>query len=287
VRDRLAFEFHSSNWGKRPTPLRGWRTERWEYVETIGGDDELYDLDTDPEEARNLIDHAGAQMALGEMRAALCAWVERCGDKPGPRCPCPRAKCPGNATAAGTEEAFRTTTSSARWMVKDDNENSARNECVGEEFTVSVGCREIHPILLSPPKDRIAMDPVLLLNFTGRRDDSLWGTKQAVVATNCFLAQGHRVLGFDLPNFGSRIDKYGEAITGLRNAFVNGSDPFTAFVEDTVAVIDASVEHAWATPGRIANCGTSRGAYFALRAVAADPRIVAGAGFAPVTDWRI
>jgi dienelactone hydrolase len=169
--------------------------------------------------------------------------------------------------------------------MSNDSEKTL-NEWESEEFTVAVGRREIHPILISPPKDRIALEPGLLLNFTGRRDDSLLGTKGAALVTKRFLAQGYRVLGFDLPNFGSRMDEYGKGITGLGKAFVNGGDPFSAFVEDTVAVIDTCVEHNWAIPGRIAICGTSRGAYFALRAMAADPRIGAGAGFAPVTDWR-
>jgi arylsulfatase A-like enzyme len=93
VRDGLALEFHSSNWGERPTPLRGWRTQRWKYVETIGGDDELYDLDADPDEMRNLIDHTGAQVALEEMRGALRAWVERCGDS-WPEVPVPEREVP-------------------------------------------------------------------------------------------------------------------------------------------------------------------------------------------------
>jgi pimeloyl-ACP methyl ester carboxylesterase len=38
--------------------------------------------------------------------------------------------------------------------------------------------------------------------------------------------------------------------------------------------------------GKIYASGVSRGAYFALRLAAADPRIKGVAGLAPVTDWR-
>jgi arylsulfatase A-like enzyme len=81
VHDGVALEFHSSNWGERPAPLRGWRTEDWKYVETIGGDDELYDLHADPLEARNLIGDPAARDGRERMRRALHDWLERTGDR--------------------------------------------------------------------------------------------------------------------------------------------------------------------------------------------------------------
>ena len=80
VHDGVALEYHSCNWGQRPTPLRGWRTESWKYVETIGGDDELYDLRVDPLERHNLSEDPAAAKTRGQMRAALAAWLERTGD---------------------------------------------------------------------------------------------------------------------------------------------------------------------------------------------------------------
>jgi dienelactone hydrolase len=82
------------------------------------------------------------------------------------------------------------------------------------------------------------------------------------------------------------MDHYGEGITGFRNAFVDGVDPFQSFVEDGRAVLDRCMAEGVAFPGRVAVCGTSRGGYMALRLLASDTRIAAGAGFAPVTDWR-
>ena len=48
VRNGLAFEFHSSNWGETPEPMRGWRTADWKLVSTLRGDEELYNLTEDP-----------------------------------------------------------------------------------------------------------------------------------------------------------------------------------------------------------------------------------------------
>ena len=80
VHDGIALEYHSCNWGQRPTPLRGWRTESWKYVETIGGDDELYDLRADPLERHNLSGRPAAADVRGQMQAALAAWLKRTGD---------------------------------------------------------------------------------------------------------------------------------------------------------------------------------------------------------------
>ena len=57
------------------------------------------------------------------------------------------------------------------------------------------------------------------------------------------------------------------------------------FVQHGKAVIDACLAMELGTGG-IAVCGTSRAAYCALRLAAADERIGAIAGLAPVTDWR-
>ena len=84
----IALEYHSCNWGERPAPLRGWRTEAWKYVETIGGDDELYDLRHDPLERDNVSDRPAAADARRQMQAALAAWLEQT-DHPWPAVPMP------------------------------------------------------------------------------------------------------------------------------------------------------------------------------------------------------
>ena len=93
VREGLAFQFHSSNWGERPTPLRGWRTERWKYVESPGGGEEFYDLQEDPNETRNRIDDREAEASIAAMRASLRTWTEGAGD-PWPSVPMPEREVP-------------------------------------------------------------------------------------------------------------------------------------------------------------------------------------------------
>lgn len=152
-----------------------------------------------------------------------------------------------------------------------------------EEFTVRAGQRLIIARLVTP--ERLSERPGLLLTFATDRETSL-DVEPYCLAARVFLHQGHRALSIDLPNHGTRVDAYGAGITGLRNAFVDGQDRFAMFVEEAIAAIDWCVDYDVAVPGRIGTCGTSRGGYFALRLLATDPRVIAGAGFAPVTDWR-
>lgn len=154
-----------------------------------------------------------------------------------------------------------------------------------EEFPVNVGVRTFTVRVLSPPADKLVAEPALLFSFA--LDGKTTLTKRPYcLASEYFLAQGHRAASFDLPAHGERIDTNGDSITGMRNAFVAGNDVFAAFVDDGKAAIDECIRRGLAMPGRIAVAGTSRGGYMALRLLAGDDRIAAGAGFAPVTDWR-
>jgi len=80
VRQGAVVEYHSAHWGHPPTPLRCWRTSDWKYVETQGGDDELYDLRADPAETRNLANDPAAGKTLQRMRGELREELDRCGD---------------------------------------------------------------------------------------------------------------------------------------------------------------------------------------------------------------
>ena len=154
-----------------------------------------------------------------------------------------------------------------------------------EEFPVTVSDRTITVRVLSPPEGKLAADPALVLTFAMDRATSL-SARPYCFAAEYFLEQGHRAASFDLPAHGDRIDARGSAIEGMRNRFVAGDYPFAGFVEDGKAVIDECIKRGLAKPGRIAVAGTSRGGYMALRLLAGDRRVAAGAGFAPVTDWR-
>ena len=136
-----------------------------------------------------------------------------------------------------------------------------------------------------PEDEKPTKDRMLLCSFAADRTTSLEVVPYGLAA-EVFLQQGHQVLSIDLPNHGGQINDYGEGIIGFRNTFVAGIDPFELFVAQGKTVIDSCIARGMATAGQIAVCGTSRGGYMALRLLAADTRIGAGAGFAPVTDWR-
>lgn len=154
-----------------------------------------------------------------------------------------------------------------------------------QEFPVSVEGRTITVKVLSPPAEKLVADPALLLTFATERNQSLADRPYRLTA-DYFLSKGHRAASFDLPAHGDRVDRFGGQIAGFRNAFVAGVDPFAMFVKDGAAVIDECIKRGLVKPGRIAVAGTSRGGYMALRLLASDDRITAGAGYAPVTDWR-
>ncbi len=174
----------------------------------------------------------------------------------------------------------------ALYMRPAANVSPACAGAVSTEFLVEVGGRSVVARLLSPPPASLATDPALLLTFAADRVTSS-SVRPYCSPAEHFLAQGHRVISFDLPAHGDRVGIHGSDITGLRNALVAGEDPFMALVEDGKGVIGECIRRGWARPGRIAVSGSSRGGYMALRMLAADDRIAAGAGFAPVTDWSL
>lgn len=80
ARSGVGLEYHSGYWGSRLIPLRGWRSENWKYVEATDGTDELYDLQRDLLETRNLIGSSSAADALAQMRSELYTWLRETGD---------------------------------------------------------------------------------------------------------------------------------------------------------------------------------------------------------------
>ncbi|MSP14177.1 MAG: hypothetical protein EXR62_14625 [Chloroflexi bacterium] len=154
------------------------------------------------------------------------------------------------------------------------------------EFALKAGNHELTCSLMTPPDTKANPNPALLLTFASTRQTALSEAPYDLIVQE-FLAAGHSVLTFDLPNHGERIDSYGQSLEGMREAFMAGADPFATFVQDGISAIDAALARGIGTSGRIYTWGESRGAYCAIRLAAADTRVKAVAGIAPVTDWRI
>jgi pimeloyl-ACP methyl ester carboxylesterase len=164
--------------------------------------------------------------------------------------------------------------------------NKYFDQCQIEEHTVPAPGGGLPVTLISPPAERLSPRPALALVFAADRQYSLFGEVVVALTTQLLLDAGHRVLTFDLPQHGARVDEHGEGIGGLCAAYLAGHDPFAEFLGDAAAVLDHAAEAGWARSGNALVGGYSRGAYFALRLLAAEPRVQAAALFAPVTDWR-
>ena len=74
-------EFHSNNWTDRVIPLRMWRTKRWKYVEATNSGSELYDLQTDPWEKRNLVGDSNYDSQRETLKADLYQQMRSSGDR--------------------------------------------------------------------------------------------------------------------------------------------------------------------------------------------------------------
>lgn len=152
------------------------------------------------------------------------------------------------------------------------------------EFSVTPGSRRLDCVMSEPAT--LAKNPAVLIHFDTDRDQ-LRGESIYGLTCKAFLEAGHRVVGFDMPNHGTRVG-HGkkQGIAGFCESFLAGVDPFKMIVEDGRAVVDEIVKRGWAPQGRIFIAGCSRCGYCALRIMAADKRIAAAAVDAPVTDWR-
>ena len=153
------------------------------------------------------------------------------------------------------------------------------------DFDVSVGDRTLRCVLSEPAQ--LAEQPAVLLHHDPAPEHLSGESPSYGLTCKAFLASGHRVVGYELPNHGSRIGDWPrQEIGGMCDAFVAGSDPFAMVVQDGRAMVDTIIERGWAPANHIFIAGCSRGGYCALRMMAGDSRIRAGQMDAPVTDWR-
>ncbi len=129
---------------------------------------------------------------------------------------------------------------------------------------------------------RQAERPALLIHLTLTAQQGLTTDPFAIVP-RAFLAAGHCVASYDLPNHGRLIDCFGEGLTGMAAAFRADRQVFAPAIQTGSALIDAYTQR-MPNPGPVLVSGVSRGGLIALHLGAAEPRIAAIAAFAPVTD---
>src|SRR5262249_62187518 len=72
ARDAVFLEYYSKQ--KWVNPIRTIRTRKWKLNWYDSGHQELYDLETDPQEAKNLTNEANLSKTKKELEARLNAW---------------------------------------------------------------------------------------------------------------------------------------------------------------------------------------------------------------------
>lgn len=135
--------------------------------------------------------------------------------------------------------------------------------------------------MLSPPAKGPA--PTLLLFAT--TGESTLATEPYRRVGALLYAQGWNVISLDMPCHGAEQRKGEPAqLAGWVARTARGEDIAAELCARVNKVLDHLVKSRMSDPDRIAAAGTSRGGFMAFRAAAANPRIRAVAGFAPVTD---
>jgi dienelactone hydrolase len=152
---------------------------------------------------------------------------------------------------------------------------------VDDEWTIEVAGARFPAVVRTPAA--LADRPALLIHLTLHARHGLDHLPFALVP-RAFLAAGHRVASFDLPNHGQRVDAFGEGLVGMAAAMAQGHDVVADAVATGRAFVDAYETRLGQGGGAILASGSSRGGFFALHLLAADRRIAAAAAFAPVTD---
>jgi dienelactone hydrolase len=137
------------------------------------------------------------------------------------------------------------------------------------------------PIVVRTPA-KLAARPALLVNLAWDRRTSLDGDYYRIVP-DVFLAAGHRVAAFDMPNHGERADRHGSGLVGMAAAIADGNDVFRDVRAAGRALVDWAVREGLCRTTDVLVCGTSRGGLAALHVMAGDERIAACAAICPVT----
>jgi dienelactone hydrolase len=96
---------------------------------------------------------------------------------------------------------------------------------------------------------------------------------------------GFLYVALDPPCHGEDVKaKEPPELRGWRHRLENGEPLIAPFTDRARDVLDYLVKEGYTDPGRVAACGTSRGAFLAYHFAAVEPRVKAVAGLSPLTD---
>lgn len=150
-----------------------------------------------------------------------------------------------------------------------------------QEIELEVAGMSRKALVRTPP--RLSRRPALVIALAVDRHATLNGEWFNIVP-NIFLAAGHRVASFDMPYHGELALPDAEGLVAMAQAISRGEDCFTEVRAVGKALIDYCLERGLASEERIVLNGTSRGGLASLHLMAAEPRVLACAVHAPVTD---
>jgi len=152
---------------------------------------------------------------------------------------------------------------------------------VQDEIDLTVQGARRKALLRTPRK--LSQRSALLINLAVDRHATLDGEWFDIVP-NVFLAAGHRVASLDMPFHGELAEPGGEGLVGMARAIARGENPFAGLTAAGTALINHCLKNGLADERLIVASGTSRGGLGALHLMAAEPRLLAVAIHAPLTD---
>lgn len=125
--------------------------------------------------------------------------------------------------------------------------------------------------------------PTLFIFAAGLED--MENTSYATEIGRILAKKGYLYVALDPPCHGADIkDKEPGQLPGWRYRLERGGKLIEPFTTRASSVLDHLVKEGYTDPGRVAACGISRGGFLAYHFAAAEPRVRAAIGFAPVTN---
>lgn len=138
------------------------------------------------------------------------------------------------------------------------------------------------PVLIRTP-EKLADNPALMINL-GSTVQIMLDSDPYSFVSNPFTEAGHYTVTYNLPYHGELLeDRSCVQLSAMARAHSEGKRAFGLMADVAAAVFDLAIERGYVNADRIFAAGVSRGALSAMHVAAADKRVQACAGVAPVT----